>query len=325
MTKPSKTPKPSKKARASKAPETPETPKVSVYDVITARVIELLSAGVCPWRKPWTNRFPVNGKTGRRYHGMNLLLLGVTAYSDPRWLTLKQANDMGGHVKADEKCHPVVYWNFREVENAKTGEKETIPILKYFRVFNAEQCEGLTLPALDTDECEPLEGAQSIVDGFLASQKGLALVHGGNRASYSPKHDTIEMPSRGQFTSIEGYYSTLMHEMGHSTGHASRLGRFQADQVAAHGNEETYAKEELVAEMTAAFLANECGLAHELESTVAYLQGWISVLKGDSRLLVQAAGKARKACDMILGITRADVGTSKTAETPVAPEAGAAA
>ena len=299
-------------------PEGAEAPtkKVSVYDVVTSQVIEMLTAGVCPWRKPWTNRFPVNGKTGRKYHGMNLLLLGLSPYSDPRWFTLKQANAMGGQIKADEKCRPVIFWTFREIEDPKTGEKETIPVLKYYRVFNAEQCEGLDLPALDTNEGEPLDAAQAIVDGFVAKQEGLALVHGGNRAYYSPKQDTIQMPSRGQFTSIESYYSTLFHEMGHATGHATRLGRFQADQAEAHGSEETYAKEELVAEMTAAFLNNEAGTSHEMESTVAYLQGWIQVLKGDSRLLVQAAGKARKACDMVLGITRTEV----VAETPAPAE-----
>lgn len=302
MTKAAKTTKATKKTKANKAPKAPLVPKKSVYDVVTSQVIEMLEAGVCPWRKPWVNHSPFNGVSKRPYHGLNTMLLGMTSYTDPRWFSYKQAVAKGGQVRADEKGRPVVFWTFREVENETTGEKETIPVLRYYTVFNAEQIDGLDLPSLDVNHDEPLDVAQEIVDGFMAAQKELALVHGGNRACYSPRHDTITMPGRGQFVTVESYYSTLFHEMGHATGHKNRLGRFEAEQAAAHGDEETYAKEELVAEMVAAFLNNEAGTAHELEATVSYLAGWITALKGDSRLLIQAAGKARKACNLILGI-----------------------
>jgi antirestriction protein ArdC len=289
-------------AKSTKKPATEK--KASVYDVVTAQVIDMLQAGVCPWRKPWVNQAPRNGKSGRRYHGINTFILGMSPFADPRWFTFKQAQEMGGMVRKGEKGRPVVFWTIREVEDKATGEKEQVPILKYSTVFNAEQVDGLELTPIAESHDEPLDGAQHVVDTYFAAHETLSLVHGGDEASYSPRRDTITMPHRTAFVSIESYYGTLFHEMGHSTGHSSRLGRFDKLQEKAHGDHDSYAKEELVAEMTAAFLNNEVGISKEIESTVAYLQGWIQVLKADPRILVQAAGKAKKAADLILGVAQ---------------------
>jgi len=328
-TKATKTTKPVKKAVKATTPKpaAPAKDKKNVYQIVTEQVIDVLKSGIVPWRKPWTTQRPHNGKSKRPYHGLNRILLGLTSYADPRWFTWNQVKELGGEIREGEakNSHLVVFWNFKEVEDPATGKKETIPLLRYYRVYNAEQTEGLELPALEKDTFEPLDAAQAVVDGYFAAQTGLSLVHGGNEASYSPKADHITMPNRGAFMSVESYYATLNHELAHSTGHATRLKRFATDQAQAHGTQETYAKEELVAEMAAAFLNNEVGIASEIESTVEYLAGWIKALEGDARLLVSAAGKAKKAADLILGITQEATGEPEAQVAEVIAIAGAEA
>jgi len=314
MTTTAKTPK--TKAPA-KAKSTPETPKKSVYEIVTGQVIEMLEKGVVPWRKPWNSREPRNGKSGRAYHGLNALLLGLQPYSDPRYFTFKQAQEKGGCVRKGEKGHMVIFWKMLETKNEETGEKELIPLLRYSTVFNATQIDGLELPSLDQIAFEPMDKAQAVVDSYLG-ENGPKLTHGGSRACYSPSRDEIQMPTRGSFVSVESYYSAIFHEMSHSTGHADRLGRFQRDQFSSH--DEDYCREELVAELGAAFLNNLTGISGEMESSVAYLESWIKALRGDSRLLIQAASKAKKAVDLIMGV---QAETAETTETTT--EEGAAA
>lgn len=271
------------------------------YEAVTARIIEALEKGVCPWHKPWASEY-YNGKTGHRYRGLNVPVLAVSGFSDPRWMTYRQAQEMGGNVRKGEKGTTVMFWKLMKAKEDGTqaeGEKTKVfPVIKTYTVFNVEQIDGLTLPPVRTFEHQPLEEAEALVQ---AMPKRPGIEHGGQRAFYSPSRDFVGMPTPESFESPEAYYSTLFHELTHSTGHSSRVDRFTAADYTAKFGSEPYAKEELVAEMGAAFLRAACGIetAPEMDNSAAYIHGWLSVLKNDRRLLVNAAAQAQKAADFI--------------------------
>lgn len=273
-------------------------PKQSVYEIVSNQILELLDKGVAPWRRPWNSQMPQNGRTGRAYRGLNSLLLAMSGFSDPRWLTMKAINEMGGRVKKGEKAHLVTYWKWLEKKDEESGEVEKIPMLRYYLAFNVLQAEGLNLKPLEPSVVEPVAKAEEVVSAYLGTG-GPALKVGGDRAAYSPMFDMVLMPPQGAFRSTAGYYSTLFHELAHSTGHKDRLGRF--GNLEAPHEERSYGFEELVAEMGAAMLAGSIGLDIELEQSAAYLGYWKEAIKADKRLVVKAAGAAQKAVDHILG------------------------
>lgn len=214
-----------------------------------------------------------------------------------------------GGVRKGEQGTEVVLWKpVRKSEQDANGDETTKQylILRYYTVFNAEQCDGIegSLPEVEPlPERTPIEAAEQIVSGFIGRP---TIKHGGNSAHYVPLLDYVQMPERGQFTDSEGYYATLFHELAHSTGHSSRLNRPGIEAVAPFGSED-YSKEELVAEMAAAFLNGEAGLEIEIERSAGYIQHWLKVLKDDRRLLISAAAQAQKAADLILAIEPAKV------------------
>lgn len=271
------------------------------YEAVTARIIEALEKGVCPWHKPWASEY-YNGKTCHRYRGLNVPVLAVSGFSDPRWMTYRQAQEMGGNVRKGEKGTTVMFWKLMKAKEDGTqaeGEKTKVfPVIKTYTVFNVEQIDGLTLPPVRTFEHQPLEEAEALVQ---AMPKRPGIEHGGQRAFYSPSRDFVGMPTPESFESPEAYYSTLFHELTHSTGHSSRVGRFSTGDYTGKFGSEPYAKEELVAELGAAFLRAACGIeaAPEVENSAAYLQSWLNVLKNDRRMLVNAAAQAQKAADFI--------------------------
>jgi len=218
-------------------------------------------------------------------------------------MTYKQAAEMGAHVRKGEKGWPVVFWKFsREKDEEKISlDRVTSVLMRQYTVFNVDQIEGLpqTLP-FELPEFNPIESAQAIADKYLSSAGAPTLAHGGDRAFYNPSRDHIQMPHQGTFFKPEGYYTTLFHEAGHSTGHTSRCDR--KDGMSNHFGDHLYSKEELVAEFTAAFLCAQCGISNEYTetNTTAYLQSWISAFKNDARVAVTAAQRAQKACDWIL-------------------------
>ena len=282
------------------------------YQVITDRIVAQLERGVVPWQKPWRGgeQMPRNLISGRDYRGVNVFLLHAMSYESPYWLTYKQASELGGHVKKGERACPVVFWKRLQVADMTepTGNK-AIPFLRYYSEFNVAQSEDIPadkIPVQSVTKREhcPIAAAESIV---AAMPKLPEIKHGGGRACYSPSLDCVTMPVPERFQSGQDYYSVLFHELTHSTGHASRLNRKgisgEEGEWSAFGST-PYAKEELVAEMGAAFLSGQAGIVERtLDNSAAYVQAWLARLKEDRRLIVQAAAAAQKAADFILGKT----------------------
>ncbi len=274
---------------------------MDVYQIVTDRILGLLESGTVPWRKPWvcSNGIPRNLVSNKEYRGINTILLGYQEYSSPYWVTYKQAAERGGFVKQGEKSSLVIFYKMldRHDEESETGK---IPLLRYYNLFNLEQCEGITSPPVDvpTYQFTPIEKAEQIVSGMKDRPD---ISYGGNRASYSPVHDKISMPYEERFAKSEEFYSVLFHELGHSTGHHSRLSRKEVIEHHSFGSEE-YSAEELCAEFCSSFLCGVAGISNStIELNASYIDGWLSLLRKDKRLLITAAAQAQKAADWILG------------------------
>lgn len=273
---------------------------MDIYAEITDRIIAQMEEGIIPWQKPWIScGKAVSRTTGKPYSLLNQMLLGRVG----EYLTFKQCQEAGGKVRKGEKASMVVFWKWIETEDEETGEKKEVPFLRYYNVFHIDQCEGITAKHITEttfpDGAEPLEDAQAIIYDYL-SREGVKLIHiEGARAFYRPSTDEVVLPLRKQFMSTAEYYSTLFHELTHSTGHSNRLNRLSKPSF--FGSED-YSKEELVAEMGAATLVNHVGLetSTSLRNNAAYIQNWLKVLRDDKRFIVSAAGKAEKAVDLIL-------------------------
>lgn len=286
-----------------------------VYEIVTDSITSQLKEGTVPWHKPWVSAgLPRSISTGKPYRGINVFLLNFTAqakgYRSPFWGTYKKIAELGGQVRKGEKSTLVVFWKQLKVtETAKDGtEKDKrIPLLRYFKVFNAEQADGLperfAYQAPTANEHRPCEAFEAIAQSYLAT--GPSFTHGVDGAWYSPGRDLVSIPEPEVFHTPEEYYSTLGHELGHSTGHKSRLNRPGVTEGHRFGDT-SYAKEELVAELTAAFLCGVTGLEQvTLGNSASYIAGWLKALTDDPKLIVQAAAAAQKAADLIQGISYA--------------------
>ncbi len=290
--------------------------RTDVYAEVTDSIIARLEQGTIPWRKPWSSRvaagdgIPRNFNSGRPYRGINVFLLAMQPYASPFWVTFKGAQAAGGTVRRGERSTLVVFWKplaISDTDPATGAERtRTVPMLKHYRVFNVEQCDGIELPAVGaTPEFDPLEQCETVL-GEMPCRPEIA--YGGDRAYYQPATDRVQLPPRKAFPTAEGFYETAFHELAHSTGHPSRLNRDDLVKTAGFGTQ-TYSREELVAEMTAAMLCGHCGISPQtLDNSAAYIQGWLSKLRDDRKLLVVAAARAQKAADYILGATDAPSG-----------------
>ncbi len=277
-----------------------------VYQIITDRIIEMLESGVIPWEKPWKGAAngdgPANLMSKKPYRGVNYFMLACQPYESQYWLTYNQAKKKGGNVRKGEKGTMVVFWKPMEIEENKNGKtvKSTVPFLRYYTVFNIDQIDGIDGPAPPepvNPDFQPIERAEEIVANMPNPP---AIQHGENRAYYRPSSDAVNMPKREMFEQSEHYYNVLFHELGHSTGHESRLNRPELGK--GMFGSEVYSKEELVAEMTAAFLSGAAGIESKtIENSAAYIQSWIKVLKNDPKMVVHAGGAAQKAADWVLG------------------------
>lgn len=318
------------------------TKRRDIYQEVTDKIIGYLAQGTAPWRNPIKrgtgDGWPKNLDSGKRYRGINVFLLGLTAwergYASDYWMTFKQAKEHGGQVRKGEKGTLVTFFKMYATKDKGTGEPIEIPMLKHFIGFNVEQIDGIEPPDApkpepDAKQFEPLQIAEQIIDGYKGKP---AIKHdGGRRAFYRPSTDSVHMPLPERFDARETYYSTLFHELTHSTGHSDRLNRGLDTELAPFGSPD-YSREELVAEMGAAFLCAASGISPPtIEQSASYLQSWINVLKGDKRLVVGAASAAQKAADLILGedfaeaVTRAAPATSdndrnqSVTEAPIKP------
>lgn len=268
-----------------------------VYEIVTEKIINKLEQGVIPWRQPWSSiGMAISWKTQKPYRGINAFLLEPGEY-----ITFKQAQEAGGCIKKGSKGQVVVFWKLLEKENAETGVIEQIPLLRYYKVFNIKtQCEGIGSKQKDREEFNHdfIESAEQILRLYKDVPK---IKEAPGRAYYRPSSDMVSIPPLSDYKVPEEYYSTLFHELVHSTGHKKRLNRPGVAKVQTFGNED-YSKEELVAEFGAAML---CGMAKidndTLPNSVAYIQSWLRKLKKDNKLVVHAAAQAQKAADYIQG------------------------
>jgi antirestriction protein ArdC len=282
---------------------------MNVYEIVTERVIEALSKGVVPWKKTWIGGAAKNLVSRREYRGINTFMLGVAPYASCYWATFNQIRAAGGCVRRGEKGSPIVFWKVYQDQ----AQDERRFVLRYFTVFNVEQCDGIVAPEAvraSANASDAIEACERIVSGY---KDGPTIEHWQPSAFFCPATDTINMPRRELFVSSEAYYSTLFHELSHSTGHRSRLARSAVTDPNRFGSH-AYSKEELCAEMGASFLCAEAGISQAtLDNSVSYIAHWLGRLRGDPKMLVMAAAEASKAADRILGRS-VGASTSEAAE-----------
>jgi antirestriction protein ArdC len=290
-----------------------EQQRVSLYAEVTTRIIAELEAGRFPWIQPWSSTtaapgLPCNAVTGRRYSGINILLLWGAViergYASQGWLTFRQALDAGGCVRKGERGVTVVYADRftpeQERERARSAgnDPRTIPFLKRFTLFNIDQCDGLperlavTAPPLPERETMPVAEA-------LIEASGADFRIGGAKAFYVPGADYVQVPPQPAFHHQIDYYRTALHELGHWTGHGSRLAR---DQSHPFGSAD-YAREELCAELASAYLCAALGIVPTVRHA-DYLASWLEVLRADPRAIFRAASQASRAADYLLAFQK---------------------
>ena len=267
-------------------------------------------------------------RSGKPYSGINTFLLAMSGHTG-EFITFKQAKAEGGKIRKGAKGHEILYWNMlrKETEDRdENGDKivKVIPVLKYYTVFSLDDVEGLEpkhqpdpivirfpkwhyepVTGIDEGEHKYDDTAEAIIASYIERCKTLTVERNGNsdRAYYSPMTDNVVVPNITQYSEIAEYYSTLFHELGHSTGHVSRLNRFSGKDANAAFGSESYSREELVAEITAASILTTLGMetGNSFRNSAAYVKSWAKHIKDDPMMFVSAAGKAEKAIDLILG------------------------
>lgn len=276
----------------------------NVYEIVNQRIIELLETGTVPWRKPWatSNGMPRNIVSKKDYRGINVFLLACQQYGSAYWLTYRQAEERGGNVRKGEKATKVVFWKLfdREGDESESEVSGKAHLLRFYNVFNLEQCEGINPPTeeVPTYQFTPIEQAERIVAGMRNPPE---IIYGSNRATYTPVADRVRMPNRNRFEQSESFFSVLYHELAHATGHQSRLGRKEVMETIEFGSE-SYGAEELCAELCSSYLCAVAGISNEtLELSASYIENWLKAIKKDKRMLVIAAARAQAAADHILG------------------------
>lgn len=279
------------------------SPNSQMYETVTSRILESLERGTVPWRLPWNAGYgaPQN-LAGRPYRGINVLLLSLQGFGDPRWGTFRAVKNAGGHVRKGEKGTSIILWKpVRKQVLNEAGELEAggYMLLRGYTVFNAEQCEGL--PELERPaDFEPEARAEEILEGMPGRPP---IVYGGPAAAYSPEADRVYLPEREAFSSPAAFYTTAFHELTHAAGHEKRCGGLEP---ATFGSD-PYAREELIAELGAAMLAGVAGIVDEtLEASAAYLENWKRRLEDNPRLIIQAAANAQRRADHIQGVKWAE-------------------
>jgi antirestriction protein ArdC len=285
--------------------------KRDLYAEVSTRILAELERGAAPWIKPWSAtagmNTPCNAATNRPYSGCNIVLLWMAAnagYRTPRYLTFKQALDLGGNVRKGEHGTKVYFVKQLQVadRNGEEGKTRIVPMMREYTVFNVDQCEGLPDRVLTLGEVMVRNADQRdpTIDEFLGSS-GVEIREGMGEAYYRPGADFISLPRFEAFKSAATFYATAFHELGHATGHKSRLDR---DLRGRFGGK-AYAAEELIAELCAAYLCAEFSIDGELRHA-GYIQSWIGLLKTDCRAFFTACSKAQAAADYLRGLALRD-------------------
>ena len=292
----------------------------NVYQMVTDRIVEQLEKGIIPWQRPWSglgleDGGAINYVSRKPYSFLNQMLLG----REGEWLTYNQLTERGGTIKKGAKAGIVVYYGKytvakRKVEDADGEEKEItitsmrdVPVLKYYTVFHIDDVEGIETKikvSEPNDSLQPIEHAEKVISGYLSREKNLKFINDNpsNQAFYSQNQDLVKVPMLKQYEVVEQYYSTVFHELVHSTIPESRCNRVSDNKNARFGSAD-YSREELVAETGSAMICNklqiDCDKA--FKNTVAYIQGWLRALKGDNKAIVWASSRAEKAARYIIG------------------------
>lgn len=296
------------------------TNRPDLYQSITDQIIAELEKGTAPWHKPWSADHLAGNITrplrhnGVPYRGINVFLLWLAAdskgYSAPFWMTYRQAQELGGCVRKGEKATGIVYAStFSKTEQAEEGgeeEERKIPFLKNYSVFNVEQIEGLPAHYYATEPAKISPADKDANAEAFFAKLPATVRHGGNQAYYNISQDFIQMPSFESFKTPAAYYATRGHESAHWTRHPTRLNReFGRKRF----GDEGYAMEELVAEISAAYLCADLGLPPAIRHDHApYLASWLKVLKNDKWAIFTAAAYAQRAVDFLHGWGAADAG-----------------
>jgi len=307
--------------------------KKDVFDRVNDLVIEGLKKDGLQWFKPWkggAENAPFNLSTNRYYNGFNIFMLNFVmrskGYQYNQWLTIKQVNAMGGKVLKGSASTEVYFWqigyydsktgkfvkgseaskiNVNEQLDGKDRYRKTFSV-RFYRVFNVDQCEGITPKQSDkiiTDVVnDPVEVADDLVNSYVSRQKGFKIVHNGNSAYYSPSADYVNMPKLETFVDSDSYYKVLFHELAHSTGHKSRLNRKSLTEIVKWGDA-TYAKEELVAEISCMYICGLLGLSpqDDITNSQAYIKGWCKYLTDKPKECIYAMQMASKVVAYIQG------------------------
>jgi antirestriction protein ArdC len=282
--------------------ETQTKTQNDVYSIINSRIISALEAGVAVWQKPWSEAgLPQNLITRKPYTGINVLLLTSMGFSRNFFLTFKQlmALNSDTRIRKGEKSIPVIFW--KRLIKQEADEQKTTYLLRYYSVFNVDQCIGIPeekIPTINNNtEQNRMEKLEAIIDEMPKKPR---IQHKENQAYYNPIDDFINMPKMNNFKNTDGYFSTLFHELIHSTGHSSRIGRKEVMESASFGSE-PYSMEELVAEIGSCYLQSYSGIeTKDFNNNVAYIQNWLNVLQNDKKFIIYASAKAQKAVDYIL-------------------------
>lgn len=289
--------------------------KAEIENKVTDTLVASLEAGVAPWQQGWIDRIaPMNVVSGRPYRGLNWLTLACAAdrsgYVSPFWLTYKQATERGGQVRKGEKGTAIVFWKIANWTDAD-GDDRSAPLLRYYTVFNADQCDGLELPDVPNRTDVDLTEIASVRDHvlnvwratgnslphFIDDMKTVSVANG--QPHYSPLLDYIMLPDDHLFKTVADYAAALLHEAAHATGHESRLHRWDGKRHEFGCRD--YAEEELVAEIGACMIAARLGITISTDNSAAYLRSWLGRLKNDRTMLITAAQRAQKAADWVCG------------------------
>ena len=262
---------------------------MKVNEIITEKFIEALNKGVCPWKKPWKVFDLCNGVSKKGYRGINQFLLRMVA-SDDFFFTFNQIKELGGRIKKGAKSHMVVYYKLLKKKDDESGG---FPLMRFYKVFGLSDIEGMKWkqPEVKKLDFSPVEEAEKLINKCVIQIK-----YGGSRACYYPEDHKIDLPPKENFNSVEEYYSTAFHEIGHA------MHKSTGDNVKNGFGTQNYSKEELTAEIFASLCLNFCGIDSEkcFNNSASYLSSWLEVLKKDTNFIISASSKAQKRFDAFI-------------------------